>query len=68
MSERGPRVVALQEGRRLLDAWRHEERTTGPHDPHPAYVEWLVWARNNAETMLEALEYVADAFPLLRRD
>lgn len=60
--------MKLMEGRRLLDAAHHEERVTAPNEPRPAYVDWLVWARNNAETMLEALEYVADAFPLLRRE
>lgn len=48
--------VNVAVGRMLLDAMREEERTTGPHDPHPKYVEWLVWARNNAEGMLELIE------------
>lgn len=54
----------LAEGRRLLDAMREEEKNTGPHDPRPYYVEWLIWARNNAEAMMNCIEALAQREPI----
>lgn len=61
MSDRSIRNF-IAEGRRLLAAMRAEEHHTPPHKPRPATVEWLVWARNNAEQLIDVLEYRNDDY------
>ncbi len=51
-----PPKVNLDEGRALLDARNAEEAATDPHDPRPANVDWLVWARTYAEQLLDMVD------------
>ncbi len=50
----------LAVGRRLLDAMREEKKNTQPDEPRPAYVDWVVWARNNAEHLIDTVEALAN--------
>ena len=55
----GPRGLDLERGRELLEAAREEADKVPSDQPYPRYVEWLVWARENAAAMLELLEEAA---------
>lgn len=59
MKSARPTKVSIAEGRRLLEAMRAEEQSTSPHEPRPRYVEWIVWARNNAEALINLVDDTA---------
>lgn len=60
MTDNNSPFCDLQLGRARLDAMRAEEQNTSPHEPRPEYVRWLVWARENAEAMLNCIEVLTE--------